>query len=218
MSNKNFSFIDNCVISIESFVTSIYGKPVGTNRTNPNTNNNHIINNTVLSDKQKKHSAGLMRVNHCGEVCAQALYQGQALATNNPALKNTLNTAAIEENDHLIWCSQRIADLDSHTSFLNPVWYIGSFSIGFVAGIIGDKWSLGFIAETEKQVIKHLKSHQNKLANTDYDSRNIISQMIIDESEHQTMALDNGGCSLPWPVPGIMQWTAGIMTGVSYYL
>lgn len=160
-------------------------------------------------------AAALMRVNHVGEVCAQALYQGQAITSRSETVRKKMQEAAREEIDHLNWCYQRIQELDSHTSYLNPLWYFGSFSIGVFAGLAGDKWSLGFLAETERQVVDHLKSHLSRLPEQDSRSRKIIEQMIIDETRHAEMAEDSGATELPQTIKDTMRATAKIMTKLS---
>lgn len=160
-------------------------------------------------------SASLMRVNHVGEVCAQALYQGQALTSRSIEVREKMNEAAEEEIDHLNWCYQRIEQLGSHTSYLNPFWYFGSFALGLGAGLAGDKWSLGFLAETERQVVQHLESHLTRLPDEDTLSRAIVSQMAEDEAKHAEMAIDNGAAELPGLVKKAMTMTAGLMTQLS---
>jgi ubiquinone biosynthesis monooxygenase Coq7 len=160
-------------------------------------------------------SASLMRVNHVGEVCAQALYQGQALTSRSSEIREKMNEAAEEEIDHLNWCYQRIEQLDGHTSYLNPFWYLGSFALGLGAGLAGDKWSLGFLAETERQVVRHLKSHLERLPAEDTVSRAIVTQMAEDEERHAEMAVDNGAAELPQFVKNAMTVTAGLMTQLS---
>jgi ubiquinone biosynthesis monooxygenase Coq7 len=159
-----------------------------------------------------------MRINHCGEVCAQALYQGQALTAKLPDVREKMEQAAAEENDHLQWCSDRLEQLDSHKSLFNPLWYASSFTIGAVAGILGDKWSLGFVAETEKQVVKHLESHLKKLPKNDLQSKCIIEQMRDDELHHATVAIEAGGADLPAPVKTLMNGMAKVMTKSVYWI
>jgi ubiquinone biosynthesis monooxygenase Coq7 len=171
---------------------------------------------TKLSEQERKHSSGLMRVNHVGEVCAQALYQSQKLVARNPQLQEMLNHSAQEEMEHLAWCETRLQELGSHTSYLNPLWYAGSFAIGLAAGLAGDKWSLGFVAETERQVENHLESHLETLPLEDHRSRAIVDQMRIDEIEHGQAAVQSGGAQLPEPVQKIMQMMSKIMTTTAY--
>jgi len=160
-------------------------------------------------------SASLMRVNHVGEVCAQALYQGQALTSRSVEVREKMNEAAEEEIDHLNWCFRRIEQLDSHTSYLNPIWYLGSFALGLGAGLAGDKWSLGFLAETERQVVEHLESHLDRLPEEDTVSRAIVAQMAEDEAKHAEMAMRNGAAELPEFIKRAMKATARIMTQLS---
>jgi len=163
----------------------------------------------------KDQSAALMRVNHVGEVCAQALYQGQALTSRSADVREKMNEAAEEEIDHLNWCFRRIEQLDSHTSYLNPIWYLGSFALGVGAGLAGDRWSLGFLAETERQVVEHLESHLDRLPEEDTVSRAIVAQMAEDEAKHAEMAIDNGAAELPDMVKTAMKLTARVMTQIS---
>lgn len=173
---------------------------------------------TPLSEPEKKQAAALMRVNHSGEICAQALYNGQALTARNPATEAALRQASEEETEHLAWCEKRIGELGSHKSLLNPVWYAGSFALGALAGALGDKWNLGFLAETEKQVGKHIESHLARLPVQDEKSRAILEQMKIDEARHATTALEHGGVELPPPVKLAMQLSSKIMTNTTYWI
>jgi ubiquinone biosynthesis monooxygenase Coq7 len=154
----------------------------------------------TLTPEETRHAAGLMRINHTGEVCAQALYQGQALTARLTDVRDNMERAAKEECDHLHWCESRLNELGSHTSLLNPLWYGMSFGLGALAGLAGDKWSLGFVAETEKQVCKHLEEHLQQLPATDAKSRRILEQMHTDEGKHATVALEAGAAELPAPV------------------
>lgn len=171
---------------------------------------------SILDAAEREHAAGLMRVNHVGEVCAQALYQAQKLVARNPEIQEMLNESAQEEMDHLAWCETRLKELGSHTSYLNPIWYAGSFAIGLFAGLAGDRWSLGFVAETEKQVENHLKSHLETLPLEDHRSRAIVDQMRMDEIEHGKSALGAGGVALPEPVRQVMELASKIMTTTAY--
>jgi len=165
---------------------------------------------------QKSLSAALMRVNHSGEICAQALYQGQALTARDPSTQQALQQAAWEETEHLAWCEQRIRDLGSHKSFLNPLWYTGSLAIGALAGTLGDKWNLGFLAETEHQVSRHLEGHLARLPAADEKSRAVVAQMKQDEEKHATTALQHGGAPLPAPVRAAMRLSSKAMTKAAY--
>jgi 3-demethoxyubiquinol 3-hydroxylase len=169
-----------------------------------------------MSAQERAHAAGLMRVNHVGEVCAQALYQAQKLATRSPALKQAFENAAREEEDHLAWTSKRLAALDSRPSLLNPLWYAGALAIGFAAGRFGDRVSLGFMAETERQVEHHLNGHMEALPAADHESRAIVEQMRADEAAHGKAALDAGGVELPFPARALMRAASKIMTTTAY--
>ncbi len=171
-----------------------------------------------LTDEERKHAAGLMRVNHVGEVCAQALYQAQRLTSSSPEMKKKLALAAIEEEDHLHWCGQRLKELNSRPSLLNPVWYSGAFALGVVAGLAGDDWSLGFVAETEKQVEHHLDDHLQTLPEHDLASRAIVDQMRIEEIEHGKMAHDAGAKELPELIKKTMAMTSKVMTKTAYHI
>ena len=171
-----------------------------------------------LTDSEKRLSCALMRVNHVGEVCAQALYQGQGLTAHNQDVQQTLMQAAREETEHLAWTERRIAELGGRKSFLNPLWYGGSFTIGVIAGILGDKWNLGFLAETENQVGAHLSSHMEQLPVNDEKSRAIVTQMKVDEACHATMALSYGGAELPLPVKLAMKLSSKVMTKTAYWV
>ncbi|GAA0755547.1 2-polyprenyl-3-methyl-6-methoxy-1,4-benzoquinone monooxygenase [Ideonella azotifigens] len=173
---------------------------------------------TALSASQKRLSGALMRVNHVGEVCAQALYQSQALGTRDPALRRDLQQAADEEIDHLAWTAERLKALNSHASWLNPLWYAGAFSLGLLAGRAGDRWSLGFVAETERQVARHLASHLARLPTEDHASRAIVAQMHADEVRHSEQAEAAGAHRLPPPVRGLMRVAAKVMTTTAHYI
>lgn len=169
-----------------------------------------------LDDAQKRHVVGLMRVNHCGEICAQALYQGQALTSRDPEVRDALRGAANEETEHLAWTEQRIAELGGRKSLLNPLWYTGSLGMGLLAGALGDKWNLGFLAETERQVEAHLDSHLCSLPEGDGRSRAIVDQMRLDEIQHAETAVCYGAAELPGAVKAAMKIVAKVMTGVAY--
>jgi len=204
--------IDKLISSLDNGLRSTFAKP---NAKRPSPANS--INHDPIADayELQEVSASLMRVNHVGEVCAQALYQGQALTSRSESVKEKMKEAADEEIDHLNWCYQRIDQLNGHTSYMNPLWYIGAFSIGVGAGLAGDKWSLGFLAETERQVVKHLESHLDRLPEEDTVSRAVVKQMVIDETEHAEMAVDNGAAELPIAVKQLMRFSAKIMTNIS---
>ena len=172
---------------------------------------------TTMTAAEKRHAAALMRVNHCGEVCAQALYQGQALFARDPKIRDALQEAANEEIDHLAWTAERIEQLGGRQSFLNPLWFGGAFAIGAAAALVSDKVSLGFVAETEKQVSAHLQSHLHRLPVNDQKSRSIVAQMDIDEQEHATAAENLGGEELPPPIKAVMRAAGRVMTRGSYW-
>ncbi len=172
----------------------------------------------VLDEDQRKHVAGLMRINHTGEVCAQALYAGQAATARDTEIREKMQLAADDEIDHLAWCEQRLQELDDRPSHLNFFWYAGSWALGMAAGIAGDKWSLGFLEETEKQVESHLDEHLNKLPVEDKRSAAILAQMKIDEAKHAQMAAESGAHKLPEPVRAIMSITSKAMKAIVYRL
>ena len=172
----------------------------------------------ALDDASKHHAAALMRINHVGEVCAQALYSGQAITSKNPQIVKALQHAAEEETDHLAWCEARISELGGHKSLLNPLWYAGSFTLGAVAGALGDKWNLGFLAETENQVAAHLQNHLQELSNADIKTRTIVNQMQQDEAAHASEANALGASELPAPIKAGMKIASKIMTKTAYYI
>lgn len=172
----------------------------------------------IFSEADKARAAALMRINHAGEVCAQALYQGQALTCRTPDIREALAKAAQEETEHLAWTEQRINELGSHKSLLNPFWYLGSLSLGAIAGLVGDGWSLGFLAETERQVEAHLDHHLSELPVQDTKSQAIVRQMRVDEGGHADMAMRLGAQELPAPVKTVMRLSARVMTQTAYYL
>jgi ubiquinone biosynthesis monooxygenase Coq7 len=208
-----FSRPDHFIIQLDKILKTLTGCPKGTGRANPS----HSIVNEPLSQAEQKKAARLMRINQTGEIAAQALYQGQALTARNPEIRAVMQQAALEENDHLLWCTKRVQELRSHGSFLNPVWYVGSLGLGLVAGLWGDKWSLGFLAETEKQVGLHLQKHLQELPPKDYRSRSIVQQMWIDETQHEATAIEQGAAELPQVIKIFMKGSAKIMTKCVYY-
>jgi ubiquinone biosynthesis monooxygenase Coq7 len=214
MTTRNYSPLDQLVINVDQAVRTIFGKPLVTERSNPAED----IVQPKLKTEEARHSAGLMRVNHSGEVCAQALYQGQSLTAKLPDVRTNMQRAAQEENDHLEWCEGRLKELGSQPSYLNPFWYVGSFTIGATAGFIGDKWSLGFVAETERQVVRHLDKHIAQLPGKDNKSLAILEQMKTDEQNHATTALEAGAAELPDPIKKLMGLTSKLMTKTSYWI
>lgn len=214
MSQRHCSTADSLLLSLDQALRTLFGQPKVTGRPNPAEG----LEEAELDERQRDHIGRLMRIDHTGEVCAQALYQGQALTARDPATRDSMEQSADEENDHLAWCEQRVEELDGRLSLLNPFWYAGSFAIGATAGALGDKWSLGFVAETEKQVEKHLQSHLDEVPPEDQRSRAILEQMKTDEIEHGQKALAHGGAELPGPVRGAMKLTSKLMTRSVYYL
>lgn len=204
---------DSLIINFDKALRTVFA-PAATRRPYPDTG----LDEAEMSETEKRHAAGLMRVNHCGEVCAQALYQGQALTARNPDAAQALVEASDEETEHLAWCEKRLNELGSRKSFLNPLWYAGSFGLGVLAGALGDKWNLGFLAETERQVEGHLDSHLVSLPEQDAKSRAIVEQMKVDEIKHAETALAHGGADLPMPVKMAMKLSSKMMTKTAYYL
>lgn len=213
-SARTFSPIDNFMMQLDTGMRTLFGKPVVTERLNPE----DAVVEGELSASDKELAGRLMRINHSGEVAAQGLYQGQALTAKLPEVRNKMERAALEENDHLAWCEQRINELGTHTSYLNPLWYLGSVAIGATAGLAGDKWSLGFVAETEHQVVRHLDEHLNQISDQDSKSRAILEQMKEDEGHHATVAINAGAAELPALVKKFMALTSKIMTKTVYRL
>ena len=211
---RDYSPIDRLIMHADTALRTIAGKPVVTHREYPANN----VDDCELSDTERKHVASLMRVNHTGEVSAQALYQGQALTARLGDVREKLEQAALEENDHLVWTENRLHELGDRTSVLNPLFYAGSFAIGAFAGIVGDKWSLGFLAETEHQVVRHLDEHLVKIPEQDNRSRSILQQMKTDEAKHATTALDSGAAALPTPVKKLMTAMSKVMTKTTYWV
>ena len=204
--------IDTLIVQLDQALRTLVPGSVNATRANPAEHTEA----TPLTFDEKRHAAGLMRINHTGEVCAQALYQGQALTAKLPAVRGSMEQAAKEEVDHLSWCETRLGELDSRPSLFNPLWYGLSFGLGAVAGLAGDKWSLGFVAETEKQVCKHLEEHLQALPAVDKKSHRILEQMHSDEGKHAAAALDAGAADLPAPVKSAMALMARMMKTAAY--
>jgi ubiquinone biosynthesis monooxygenase Coq7 len=211
MTVREQTFLDRLITHADQALRTVFGEPIGTGRENPA----EPVTESGLTTTDKSRSIRLMRVNHAGEVCAQALYQGQALTARRQQTRQQMEQAAIEENDHLAWCRQRLRELGGHTSLLNPVWYTGSLAIGAFSGLLGDKWSLGFLAETENQVVKHLEGHLHQLPAADGKSHAILDQMKIDEARHKSSALHAGGAALPEPVKKTMTLASRVMTSTA---
>lgn len=205
--------IDQLILGFDKALRTVFA-PASTLRPVPG----HDLPEAELSEDEKRHAAALMRINHVGEVCAQALYQGQALISNDVSIKAALAQAAWEEVEHLAWTEQRIAELGGRKSLLNPLWYAGALGLGVIAGKLGDDWNLGFLAETEHQVESHLASHLDKLPQSDRKSWQIVEQMKQDEIRHAQMAIKLGARELPTPVKLVMKAAAKVMTGTAYYV
>ena len=210
---RQYTGLDKLIHSFDQALRSLVPGSTSAQRENPGNQSE-----AQLAVSEARHVAGLMRVNHSGEVCAQALYHGQALTAKLPNVRKEMEQAAIEEQDHLAWCEDRLKELDSVPSLLNPVWYSLSFGMGAIAGIAGDKYSLGFVAETERQVSMHLEHHISQLPEQDERSRKILVQMNEDELHHRDTALEAGGVDLPLPVRIAMTGISKLMTKTSYYI
>ncbi len=210
--SRHYSPVDRAIIGANSILNTLF-TPAKPTRPYP-----AKTADPELSEPERRAAAGYMRVNHVGEICAQALYQSQALTARNPKTKEKMEQAAAEEVDHLAWCEQRLEELGDRKSLLNPLWYGGSFVIGSLAGYAGDRWNLGFVAETERQVVNHLDSHLVALPEKDERSREVVAQMRDDEAEHAKMAVGAGAASLPTPVKKLMQGVSSIMTRTAYWI
>ena len=213
-SKRPYSLLDNLLIQADQALKTVAAQSSHSARPSPSKE----VTGEALDELQAKHIAGLMRINHTGEVCAQALYKGQALTARLPGVRDEMQVAADEEEDHLAWCQLRINELNSHTSLLNPLFYAASFGVGALAGLAGDKWSLGFVAETERQVCKHLDSHLKQLPAEDIKSRVILEQMRVDEAKHASNATQAGGRELPFPMKKAMTLMSKVMTKTTYHL
>jgi ubiquinone biosynthesis monooxygenase Coq7 len=214
MLNTQNNFLDNLIGHFDQALRTLSPCAVSANRLNPA----KAVEDNELLQTEQVHSAGLMRINHTGEVCAQALYQGQALTAKLPEVREKMALAADEETDHLSWCEDRLTELNSQPSLFNPLWYTMSFTIGATAGLFGDKWSLGFVAETERQVCEHLSEHLQKLPEQDEKSKAILEQMLIDEGQHATMAEQAGAAALPLPFKQTMTLMSKVMKKTVYRL
>jgi len=214
MTNRRYSPTDRVLINLDQALRTLFGRPHTTDRPNPAAG----IAEADLDPAQRRHIARLMRINHTGEVCAQALYHGQVLTARLPEVKRTIERAAREESDHLDWCARRIQDLGDRKSLLNPLWYAGSFALGALAGLAGDKWSLGFVVETEHQVEAHLDGHLSEIPPADEKTRRVLEAMKADEMQHAASAKSAGGASLPGPVKLAMRLTSRLMTKSVYWV
>jgi 3-demethoxyubiquinol 3-hydroxylase len=214
MHHRAYSPLDRLVINLDQALRTVFGRPQVTERPDPAAG----LPEPQLADTDRRHVARLMRINHTGEVCAQGLYQGQALTARLPEVRAKMERSAQEENDHLAWCEDRIEALGDRKSLLNPVWYAGSFAIGAAAGLAGDKWSLGFVAETERQVERHLDEHLGQLPTHDEKDRAVLEQMKSDEIHHAAVAAAAGSAELPSPIRLAMRLASKVMTRTVYWI
>lgn len=214
MNSRHYSPADKFLMHLDTGLRTVLGRPQTTERPNPAED----IEDAELTESEKDLAGRLMRINHAGEVAAQGLYEGQSLTARLPEVRDKMERAAMEENDHLAWCESRLNELGTHKSVLNPLWYGGSLVIGALAGLAGDKWSLGFVTETENQVVRHLDSHLAQISEMDNKSRAILEQMKEDEGHHATAALHAGGAELPGPIKKFMGLTSKVMTRTAYRL
>lgn len=215
MTIRYYTPVDAALINLDQAIRTLFGRPATTGRARPTADGAPIAD---LQPAEQLLAARLMRVNHAGEVCAQALYQGQALTARLDAVRDRMEKASDEENDHLAWCEVRLKELDSRPSVLNPLFYAGALAIGALAGKVGDRWSLGFVAETEYQVVRHLDSHLERLPAQDRSSRAILEQMKEDEARHATNAVVAGGTRLPLPIRLLMKGASKVMTQTTYWV
>jgi ubiquinone biosynthesis monooxygenase Coq7 len=206
--DRRFSWMDRVIAPVDQALRTLSGATGASERPYPA----DTVGETITQPEERRRIGALMRVNHAGEVAAQALYQGQAAVARTAVLRETLLAAGREEADHLDWCSRRLGELGTHVSYLSPLWYAGSFAIGMLAGLSGDRFSLGFVGETERQVGDHLQNHLQQIPAEDSRTRAIIEQMHSDEERHGNAAMSAGGASLPQPVRSLMKFTAKIMT------
>ncbi|OGT23633.1 MAG: 2-octaprenyl-3-methyl-6-methoxy-1,4-benzoquinol hydroxylase [Gammaproteobacteria bacterium RIFCSPHIGHO2_12_38_15] len=213
MSERHYNFFDKCILFFEQAQRTVK-QDVLACRISPAKERKEL----VLTAQERRLSANLLRVDHAGEVCAQALYLGHALAAKNKKIKNHFISAAQEETDHLVWCALRLKELNDHRSYLNPVWYTGSFAMGFLSGLGGEKWNLGFVAETEMQVEAHLKAHLRLLPEKDEKTKAILLQMKEDEMAHAQRAIEAGGEDLPVFIKKTMKVFSKIMTTLAFYV
>ena len=213
-SRHPLTFIDRCLLQVDQALRTCVPGSSQAHRRSPA----EALDDVQMTETERRHAAGLMRINHTGEVCAQALYAGQAATAKLGETRAAMEHAAQEEVDHLAWCEQRLQQLDSKPSILNPLWYGLSFGMGAMAGIAGDKWSLGFVAETEKQVCEHLEDHLQKLPEEDARSKAILEQMITDERQHGETAKQAGGADLPPPIQNAMSLLSQVMKKSTYHI
>lgn len=211
---RHYSFVDKVLIQLDEAVRAVADHPQPLSRANPAQTHPE----QDMSAAERRHAARLMRVNHTGEVCAQALYQGQKLTAQTSEVRTQLAQAAVEESAHLHWCKTRLKELNTHTSLLNPVFFTGAFTIGALNGKLGDRWNLGFLAETERQVVCHLEKHLARLPKQDAKSRLILEKMKAEETAHANNAKAAGGVRLPLPVRLMMKASAKLMTKTTYWI
>ena len=214
MAERTYSSLDRLICAADDTLAVLFGRQAGTNRPDPAEG----IVEGDLTPTEKNLSARLMRVNHVGEICAQALYKSQALTSRSERVRKTLSLAALEEQDHLRWCENRINSLGGRKSLLNPAWYLGSFVVGLAAGFAGDRINLGFLRETEKQVEGHLRSHLDRLPEKDLASRAVVDAMKEDEQQHGETAHQAGSADLPIPVKSLMRLASRVMTGTAHWI
>lgn len=214
MNTRRLSPLDRVFQQLDDAVRTVLAPPPPASRPNPAEG----VPETAMTDRERRHAAALMRVNHAGEVMAQGLYQGQALTAQLDEVRGAMEQAATEEFDHLAWCEQRLTELRDRPSMLGPLWYTGAFLLGAGAGLAGDRWSLGFVSETEAQVINHLEDHLGRLPPADQRSRAIIGQMKLDEAQHGAEAKAAGGLPLPPPARALMTLISKVMTRTAYWI
>jgi len=214
MNERNYGVLDGFISKIDGRLGTFFNQAKQTARAYPA----EKVGDLVLNESERRQSEGFMRVNHAGELSAQALYQAQAITARDSKLRDAMKRSANEEIDHLVWCEKRLHELGGRTSYLGPFWFFGSFTIGSLAGLIGDKWSLGFVVETENQVVAHLDEHLGKIAGNDLRSRVILEQMREDEAHHASVALHGGAAGLPGPVKKIMTLFSKVMTKTAYWI
>ena len=214
MRERNYSILDGFISNIDGHLGAFFKEARQTARAYPA----EKVGDLVLDESERRQSEGFMRVNHAGEISAQALYQAQAITARDSKLRDAMRRSADEEIDHLVWCEKRLHELGGRTSLLGPFWFFGSFTIGSLAGLIGDKWSLGFVVETENQVVAHLDEHLEKISEADLRSRMILEQMREDEAHHASIALHAGAAELPGPVKKMMRLFSKVMTKTAYWI
>jgi len=214
MSIRHYTPFDRFIQGLNQALQTTFGPAAEPSRANPAASQP----DSELTLAEREEAGRLMRINHAGEISAQALYQGQALTARLPTVRAKMEQAAAEENDHLAWTEERLKSLGSHATVLAPLWYGGSFAIGALAGFAGDKWSLGFVVETERQVVRHLDSHLARLPEHALQERAVLEQMKEDEQHHATTALAAGAAELPAPIKALMQLTSKVMTRTAYWI